>query len=278
MLRSLVPGTVLAAALAVAGCTGNGGETPSAERSPTAESPSVHRASPPPRPDAGACYRLTYDDAVAPSSEAEPVGCRERHNARTFHVGSLDLAVAGRLLAVDSDRARAQVGTVCARRFAGYVGGSAEDRRLTMLANAWFRPSLEQSDAGQAWFRCDVIATAAPGVLAPLTGRIQGVLDTPAGSARWGRCATAKPGRTGAQHVICSSRRARWRAVATIDVPPGANGRYPGVRAAERAGNACEDRARSLAPDPLTFTWGYEWPTGEQWQAGRRHGFCYMPR
>lgn len=278
MLRSLVPATLLAGALALAGCTGDGGDAPSADESRATESPSVHRASAPPRPGNGACYRLTYDDAVAPSSEAEPVSCRERHNAQTFHVGSLDLVLAGRLLAVDSERARQQVGTVCGRRFARYVGGSAEDRRLTMLANAWFRATLEQSDAGQAWFRCDVIATAAPGRLAPLTGRIQGVLDTAAGAGRWGRCATAKPGRTGAQHVVCSSPRARWRAVATVDVPAGAKGRYPGERTAERAGNACEDRARSRAPDPLTFTWGYEWPTREQWRAGRRHGFCWMPR
>lgn len=278
MLRSLVPAFLLAAPLVLAGCTGDAGDSPTAGETRATESPTVHRASTPPRPDDGACYRLTYDDAVAPASEAEPVSCRERHNARTFHVGSLDLVVNGRLLAVDSERAHEQAATVCARRFARFVGGSAEDRRLTMLANAWFRATLEQSDAGQGWFRCDVIATAAPGRLAALSGRLEGVLGSRAGAGRWARCATAKPGRKGAQHVVCSSPRARWRAVGTVDVPAGDKGRYPGVGAAERAGNACADRARSLAPDPLTFTWGYEWPTREQWQGGRRHGFCWMPK
>jgi hypothetical protein len=277
MLRSRIPGTVVAAALALAGCTGGGAEAPSAGESQASESPTVHRATTPPRPDRDACYRLTYDDAVAPSSEAEPVGCRQRHNARTFHVGSLDLVVGDRLVAVDSERARSQVRASCDRRFAEYVGGSAEDRRLTMLATSWFRPTIEQSDAGQAWFRCDLIATSAPGRLAPLTGRLRGVLDSGAAADRWGRCATAKPGREGAQHVICSSRRAAWRAVATVDVPAGTQGRYPGVAAAKEAGNACEDTARGLTDDPLTFTWGYEWPTKEQWLGGRRYGFCWMP-
>lgn len=268
---------MLAVALALTGCTGDGGEAPSADASRATEPPPVHRAPTPPRPESGACYRLAYDDAVAPSTEAEPVSCRQRHTAQTFHVGSLDLLVGGRLLAVDSERARDQVRTACARRFTGYVGGSAEDRRLSMLTTSWFRATLEQSDAGQAWFRCDLIATSAPEKLAPLTGRLRGVLDSPARAARWGRCATAKPGREGAQHVICSSPRARWRAIATVQVPAGPKGRYPGEGAAERAGNACEDEARGRAEDPLTFTWGYEWPTREQWRGGREHGFCWMP-
>lgn len=278
MLRSRLSGPVVAAALAVAGCTGDGAPPPTAGETTAAETPTVHRASEPPRPDEGACYRLSYAEAVAPSTEAEPVGCKRRHNARTFHVGTLDLVVSGRLLAVDSDRARDQVSTECPRRFAKYVGGSAEERRLSMLAASWFSPTLEQSDAGQAWFRCDVIATASPEKLARLTGPLEGVLDTRAGRDRWGRCATAKPGDKGARHVVCNSGNARWRAIATVDVPAGNQGRYPGVDAAKQAGNACEDRARGLAEDPLTFEWGYEWPTKRQWQDGRRHGFCWMPK
>jgi len=282
MLRTRLPGTALVAALlampALAGCTGGDDPAPSAAETSESPSPTVHRATAPSRPDDGACYRLTYDDAVAPSVEAEPLPCRQQHNAQTFHVGSLDLAEAGHLLAVDSDRAREQVSTTCPRRFAAFVGGSAEQRRLSMLTASWFSPTLEQSDAGQAWFRCDVIATSAPQRLARLEGRLKGVLDSEGGRDRWGRCATAKPGTKGARHVVCSQKAATWQAVATVDVRPGKKGAYPGVKAARVAGDACEDRARNLADDPLTFRWGYEWPTREQWRAGRHYGFCWMPK
>ena len=35
--------------------------------------------------------------------------------------------------------------------------------------------------------------------------------------------------------------------------------------------------ARAVAPDPLDFRWGYEWPTLEQWRAGKRYGVCWAP-
>ena len=88
----------------------------------------------------------------------------------TFFVGDLDQTVDGHLLAVDSDLVQEQVAEQCPPRLDGFIGGSTEDRRLSMLRPVWFTPTIEESDAGARWFRCDVVALAADGELAPLTG------------------------------------------------------------------------------------------------------------
>lgn len=263
----------------VTGCSGDdGADEPKAQ--PTSEAPVVRGepAEPAPRPKTGRCFAMSYAAALAPTTTSKPVSCRRKHTSQTFFVGPLDTVVAGHLLSVDSARVRAQLAATCPRRFAAYVGGSAEDRRLSMLAPTWFSPTLEESDAGQSWLRCDVIALASPGRLAPLGGRLAGVLDTSAGRSRWGRCATSKPGTKGSHHVICSQDDT-WRAVSTYDVAPGRRGSWPGDRAARQAGeDACEDEVRSVARNKLSFDWGYEPPTRKQWAAGQDYGFCWAPR
>lgn len=267
---------VLAAAalvLATAACDDG---KPAAAPTPTPTHPPT--ASPAPQPPAGGCYHLGYAEALAATSDAKPVPCTRPHTLQTYFVGpAATLTPSGHLLAIDSEKVRTQMATECPRRFAAYVGGSAEQRRLSMLSPTWFGPTLEESDAGQSWLRCDVIALAAEGRLARLGSNLRKVLDKPAGRERWARCATAKPGSPGAHQVICSSRSS-WRAVATLDVPTAAKGGYPGPRKAGAAGRACEDRVRDLAHDKLSFTWGWTPPTTEQWKAGQRYGFCWAPK
>jgi hypothetical protein len=78
-------------------------------------------------------------------------------------------------------------------------------------------------------------------------------------------------------HVLCA-RDDAWRAVSTIDVAPGANDAWPGEAAAKSAGSRCKDEVRAAASDPLSFSWGYEWPTRKRWDAGQHYGFCWAPR
>jgi len=245
---------------------------------PTPTTPGEPRPARPARvPELGACYRMSYDAALAPTTTHRMAKCDGPHTAETYFVGQLDLVVEGHLLAVDSDRAYAQVNRVCQRRFAAYVGGTLEARRLSMLVGFGFSPTVEQSDAGQSWFRCDVVASGSPGKLARLSGELAGVLDMAAGRARYGRCATAKPGTEGSEQVICS-RDDAWRAVATAEVEPVEDDRWPGLKAAKRAGRVCEDKVRVLAASPFNFEWGYEWPTAEQWRGGQHYGYCWAPR
>lgn len=98
----------LLALLALTGCTGD--DEPTAEptastsASPTA-TPTPVVPSPPPAGPHQACYLLDYDDALADSSTADPLRCREPHTAVTFFVG--------RLVDPDPGAAQAQVAEQC---------------------------------------------------------------------------------------------------------------------------------------------------------------------
>ena len=192
----------------------------------------------------------------------------------TFSLGELDTAVDGHLLAVDSDRVQQQVATECPARFGSFVGGTPEQRRLSMLRAVWFTPTVEESDEGANWFRCDVIAVADQGGLAALTGRLAGVLGTEAGRERYAMCGTAEPGTDGFERVICSVEHT-WRAIAIV---PFEAEEYPGDDRVRTAGEApCQDAGRAVADDPLSYRWSYERPTREQWDAGQTYGICWAP-
>jgi hypothetical protein len=274
-------GLVLTPTLGLAACSGSdSGPGPSAATTPPSAasasepSPTPTPAKAPPAPRTRACYDYGYAAAVAPVAREEAVPCTRDHTAITFLVGELDTVVGGHLVSVDSDRVRAQVAEECPRAFEEFVGGTVEARRLTMLRPVWFTPSLRQSDAGANWYRCDAVAIAADERLAPLVGRLQGVLSRPLAAERYAMCGTAEPGTAGFRRVACSSDHA-WRAVRTVDIP---GGTYPGVGRVRAAGQqVCQDAASAEADDPLNYRWGYEWPTARQWQSGRHYGICWAP-
>jgi hypothetical protein len=268
---------LLSTGLVLAACTnaGPGGDQPSG--SPTTrpvDSSPAEPTPPAPAPRVGDCHRLSYDGAVAPTARNRTVACDQPHTAETYRVGRLDTVVDGRLLAVDSDEVQAQVATTCPDRLAEFVGGTEEQRRLSMLRAVWFTPTLEQSDAGADWFRCDAVALAEDSRLLELEGTLGGALDTEAGRQRFGVCGTAEPGTAGFRRVACAEPHT-WRALRTVSLP---GPDYPGEEAAARAGETpCRDAANAQAPDPLDFQWGYEWPTAEQWAAGQTWGVCWVP-
>lgn len=258
----------------LAACTSDG--EPSADPTPSASpSPSAPpTASEPERPANRACYALSYDDAVAPTASASPVPCSEEHTAMTYAVGPLDTVVDGHLLAVDSAQVQKQVATTCPSQFGPFVGGSSEDQRLSMLRPVWFTPSVEESDAGASWYRCDVVALATDEELAPLTGRLAGVLDTEEGRDRYGMCGIASPTAPDFSRVVCS-RDHSWRAIAVV---PFEAGPYPGVEEVRSAGETpCQDAGAAAAGGALDYEWGYEWPTKQQWGAGQTFGRCWAP-
>lgn len=264
----------------LAACTGDGDEPSAApsspssspSSSPTASAPPT--ASEPPSPRDRACYDLSYEEAVAPTVPASPVPCARQHTAMTFAVGALDALVGGHLLAVDSARVQEQVARECPSRFGTFVGGTTEDQRLSMLRPVWFTPSVEESDAGASWFRCDVVALATDEELVPLTGRLAGVLGTAEGRDRYGMCGTARPDAPDFSRVICS-REHSWRAIAVVPFEPGA---YPGTAAVRSAGETpCQDAGADAASGALDYEWGYEWPSQQQWKAGQTFGRCWVP-
>lgn len=232
-------------------------------------------AKPAPKPQVGSCHAMTYEQSLNPTDESKKVGCKKKHTSQTFHVDSLATVLDGHLVSIDSDHAQQQIAAECPKQFARFVGGTEEDRRLSMLSVAWFSPTIEQSDAGQDWYRCDVTMVESSEKLGALSGELEGALGSQDGRDRFGMCSTGEPGTKQFNRVVCSQQHS-WRAVSTVDVEPAKGDAYPGVQAAkDAAGAQCEDAARSQADDPLSVTWGYEWPTKQQWRAGRHYGFCW---
>ena len=264
----------VATGLLLTACSGSTSSTPDAvppasgpTSSATSPSPSV-TAKPDPPPPAHACYRLAFEDALAPTIGKVPVRCTRPHTAVTFYVGRF-----GQDLAVDGAQVHRLVSTDCPRRFATFAGGTLEDRRLSLLRTVWFTPTLDQAALGARWYSCVALALRDNQHLAVL-GRVAGALDTEEGRVRYGLCGTAEPGTAGFEQRICSAPHS-WKALRTVGFRPG---HYPGVAKVRATGQQiCKDAGHAVASDPLSYQWSYQWPTLEQWRGGQTYGVCWAP-
>jgi len=287
--RTTAGAAALTALLAggLAGCSGGDSGTPDADRTSSVPTAAAASPSPPPTPTptappraapvavppGGACYTLTFRQAVSPTNGEDPVACRAPHTAETFRVDRVDNVVAGHLLAVDSRRVQRDVARTCPASLGAHVGGAVDDQRLSMLRAVWFTPSLEQAGKGAAWFRCDAVALAGAEDLLDVQGTLAGALDTAEGRDRYGMCGTASPGAPDFERVPCGAPHS-WRAFSVISLEPG---RYPGAGSVEETGSACEDAAAGVAADPLDYEWASEGPDAEQWAAGQTFVRCWAP-
>lgn len=259
--------------LLLTGCSGSdeapdSGDAP--EAAPTASVP----PKPPRRPKVGDCHRLSWDEALSPAATDTRVACRRKHTAVTFHVGRIERTRAGRPRPVDSARVQQQVARVCPERLPDFLGATPDQVRRSLLRAVWFTPTLEQADAGAAWFRCDVVATGSDETLAKLPRRLRDGFADDALRERFALCATGEPGQKSFTRVPCAATHA-WRAVTSVDV---SGDTYPGQAAVEEAmSDACSDAATEAASNPLDVRWSQEGPTRRQWRAGQRHGLCWVP-
>jgi Septum formation len=269
-------------ALAVSACTSSGDRTePAPSRSAKATTSPSASTSPapvvPPAPQARGCYRLTVAQLAKPTNASTPVSCHARHTTQTVYVGTLDTVVDGHAIAVDSDRVQRQLERTCPAKLAAYLGGTVEERDLSRFRVVWFSPTLQQSDQGADWFRCDAIAFTKGEALFPLPPprRLHRLLDHGDALSTYGLCGTSAPGTKGFDRVVCG-RRHSWKATATIPIAGGR--RYPGVAAVRGAGDAsCKAKARERSGNSLKYSYGWEWPTREQWTGGQHYGFCWVP-
>lgn len=253
-------------------------ETERRERATPASpaAPTQTPAEPVAPPELDACYRLTYEQVVSPTSGVARTRCSLEHTTQTVDVDRLDLVADGHLLAVDSDRVQTQATTRCTDAVARHLGADdagAESFRLSMLEAVWFTPTVAQARGGADWLRCDVVAVSHGERLIPLPPDTSGLL-TDGRDEEFAMCGTAEPGAGGFSRVVCSTPHS-WRAIASVDLPGTS---YP---SAARAGTTmeplCREAAERAAADPLDFRWSEERPTIEQWEAGRRYGLCWVP-
>jgi hypothetical protein len=194
----------------------------------------------------------------------------------TVFVGRLH-AEHGQKVAVGSRAAQQQLARRCPRKMARFVGGGPVTRHLSRFNAVWFRPSPAEADRGARWFRCDLVAFAAPDRLSrlPRPRRLHGVLDRSGAPGAFGLCGTAAPGAAGFERVICG-RRHSWQAITTIRISD--RRRYPGVGTVRQAGDgACRERVQAMQGFTLRFSYGWEWPTRAQWRRGQHFGYCWAP-
>ncbi|WP_300400793.1 septum formation family protein [Nocardioides sp.] len=273
----LAPVLVTLLTVLLASCSAD--PSPESQTPPASPSSTTAPPDPPPtaaarpRPETGTCHRLSFDEALSPTATVGSVPCRKAHTAETYAVGTVDNLVDGHLLAIDSDRVQRQVAETCPAELGAAVGGSIEQQRLSMLRAVWFTPTVEESDAGASWYRCDAIVLAGADTLSRVQGSLTGVLDTDQGRQRYGMCGTAGPDERSFERVLCADPHS-WRAFSVRPLP---DGRYPGRAAVSRAGQPCKDAAAAIADDSLDYEWGFEGPDAEQWAAGQTFIRCWAP-
>lgn len=272
-----VPALVLSLLLAavLVGCSDPTPSSPSPSPSTPSDTSTDATPSPTavavPRPVRNGCHLLSYAQALAPVAGGRDVGCRKRHTSQTYKIGRLSLVSEGHLLAVDSPSVQDAVASSCTSLLGAHVGGSPEDLRLSMVQAVWFTPSVEEAAAGADWFRCDVVALATTGRLAPLPRSSEGLVGS---SDRFAMCGTASPDAASFERVPCSAKHT-WVAVSSVPLTAKT---YPSASAAsEQMESACRAAARDRAEDPLDFTWSEERPSKDQWDAGQRYGICWAP-
>ena len=263
--------------LALTACSGSTARrprpTPTPARSLVADlepRPEAHRAPDPP-PPAHACYRLGYADALAPTSTPEARAVRPAATPRSPSSSGASPRTSPSTAPGCTGSSR----PACPRRFATFVGGTLEDRRLSLLRTVWFTPTLEQAALGARWFRASRSRSATTSTSPSSTARSPGALDTDDGRAHYGLCGTAEPGtsRLRAAHLLRPPRLAG-----------AAHGRLPSpaptpasTRSKSAGQQPCKDAGHAVASDPLNYRWSYQWPTLAQWRGGQTYGVCWAP-
>ena len=260
----------------LAGCTGGDADPdgrPRRRRSPTADRRRRHRGR---RAAAAPARRRLLPADLRRGGRADRdrrarSPARGRTPRRPSPSAALDTVVDGHLLAVDSDRVQRAGGAGAARTGSReFVGGTADQRRLSMLRAVWFTPDASRSPTraptGSAATSSRV---AGDRQLAPARrGRLAGVLDDAAGGTATACAAPPSPATPGFERVICSRGAHAGGRSRTVDLR---RRRLPrrGRASATPARRPARTPAGAAAEDPLDYQWGYEWPTAEQWDAGQ---------
>ena len=237
-----------------------------------APSPSATAA--PPAPTVGSCHDLSLAGATRPVDTGGAVACTRPHTSVTVEVGRLSALADGHLLSVDSRAVRARVARACPSSLVSWAGGTTTAQRLSRLEVVWFTPTLEQADAGADWFRCDLVSVASSERLQRLPGRARGLLRQASALDTYGTCGTSAPDARTFERVACVLRHT-WRAVGVVPLPGGST--YLDAAVTARGDDRCRSVASDRAGGDLELTWSFEWPTRDQWDAGQRYGWCWVP-
>ena len=185
----------------------------------------------------------------------------------TYAVGTARPVVDGHLLAVDSDAVRAAGREALPARSSRRSSAARRDApaAVSMLRPVWFTPTVEQSDAGADWYRCDVIAVAGRRPAGHARRRPARAPWTAAGRRTGTPCAAppspARPASAGdlpGDHSLAGGLGPRPRRPAGEAAPTPARpavrgrrpGRLPGRRPARSPATRSTSRGATSGPPP----------------------------
>lgn len=115
-------------------------------------------------PAAGQCTQLSYAGSLASVARARRVACQRQHTSIVARVAYLRSPVTPRTPVL---RRRALGQRLCAPAYREVLGGTPEDRAVSILTWTLFTPGQADLERGARWVRCDVLARSAA-VLVPL--------------------------------------------------------------------------------------------------------------
>jgi hypothetical protein len=246
--------------LVLTACTGPAGqssspsltapqETTQTSTAPTSATPEL------PTPRVGDCYQLSFDDLALSSNTAPAVDCSGTHTSVT--------------VAVLKNRDPTQVDSIaaaCTKAVRRHLGATDLQLATTMARGVWFLPR----SAGRTWVSCELVLYASADSLAPLPKKTKNLYKR--NSSSIGICGTAAPGTAKFQRVLCA-KNTPWHVLVALPVKATT---YPGVKTLRtQADFRCSDAIRLAENLPLTYTYGYEWPTKHQWKSGNHHLLCW---
>jgi hypothetical protein len=252
--------------------TPTGGSTTSASTDPatTTTPPEPAKA-----PATDTCRRLDYSAISRYSNGDATVPCTSPHTAYTFAVKMIPAEVSVRGVSIGNKSIQDAASSSCRDAFAGFIGGTPSVRALSRLSVTYFLPEQRDFNLGAHWVRCDVVALKTFNQLAALPHKISGLLDDPAALKTYGLCSTGDPSASSSRLVMCAEKHA-YRAKAAIRL--GAESApYPGQSVAGPGGQRrCMTYLQDLLHRTGGFTFGWTYPTANDWAAGHRFGYCYL--
>ena len=220
---------------------------PTAERRPpTAPAPAAEATAPPTSARTGPATGSPSTQAVAPTADLTA-----RSTARSEHTvdhvrrsaGSTRRRTATCWPSTPTGAGRRSP-TTCPASWPSSSAAPRRQRRLSMLRAVWFTPTVEESEPGAEWYRCDAIARRRPTTARAARAADAGRRARHARGAAtaFGMCGTAAPATAGlragdlqrAAHLAGDRRRTR---------PATIRARAPTTR-----GQACEDAGERRPP------------------------------
>lgn len=224
-------------------------------------------------PPVGGCYDYPFSTIGKASSAAPRIGCESPHTAETFLIGIVNDSVG--LPSKTSHAARLAIGKPCTvARMNDYLGFG--NRSLpSRFRSVVLLPTDAQWNAGERWFRCDVVLQG--GLALKQFSGTAAALVSANPSTQFDFCTPGQPNAKNTAAYPCVSPKKNWIKVLDHELG-GAGSKFPGTSKVERTTrNLCEKQGKRWSAKQKYPGWWAIWPTSVGWAEGRRSAQCFVP-